>query len=60
MTTQKIAWIDLDSPRRELSNGGLAIVVSSPSGLLENQFFVCVSLIGNPAVLALICYAVLL
>ena len=37
----------MDFPRRELSNGGLGIVVTL---LVRRQnIFVCVSLIGNPA-----------
>ena len=36
MTFTKIDPADLDSPHRELSNGGLKSVVHSPSGSLAN------------------------
>ena len=36
MTFTEIDPADLDSPRRELSNGGLERVVCSPSGSLVN------------------------
>ena len=54
MNFTKIVKPDLDSPCRELSNGGLGIVVT----LLACQkidFFVFFSLIGNPAVCHHIC-----
>ena len=40
---------DLNSPCQELSKGGLGIVVT-PLVRRQIDFFVCISLIGNPAV----------
>ena len=45
----KIYQTDLNSPCRELSNGGL-IIVRTLLVYWEIDFFVCVSLIGNLAV----------
>ena len=50
MNFTKIVKADLDSPRRELSHGGLGIVLSNPSGSSVNYFFVCVYWGSNPAV----------
>ena len=41
MDDAKLDPEDLDFPRQVLSNGGLGIVVHSPSGSSGNQFFVC-------------------
>ena len=49
MDPTKMTHLYLDSPRRELSNGGLGIVVAL---LVRWGFFVCVFLTLNPAVLA--------
>ena len=49
MDHTKTVTADLDSPRRELSIGGLGIVVCSPCGFFWELFFVGVSLMGNLA-----------
>ena len=50
MITQKnVVRIDLDSPRQELSNGGLESVVAL-TVCWQIDFLWCVSLIGNSAV----------
>ena len=41
MTFTKLNQADLDSPRRELSNGGLGFVVHSPYGFRGNYLCVC-------------------
>ena len=51
MNFTKIVKADLDSPRQELSNGGLGIVVTlHPSGSSVHYFFMCVYWGSNPAV----------
>ena len=50
MDFTKIVKANLDSPWRELSNGGLGIFICSPFGVSGNWFFVCFYWGSNPAV----------
>ena len=47
MDHTKLVQVDLDSPRQELSDGGLGIVVHSPFVIFLGIIFVCV-FTGNP------------
>ena len=53
MNFAKVVKADLDSPRREFSNGGLGIVVQGPFGFFGNYFLVCFYWGPNPAVFSL-------
>ena len=55
MNFTKLDQADLDSPRRELSNGGLKIVVALITVFSGIVFFVCLYWRSNPAVVHKCC-----